>query len=286
MIVANALLRKVQWASSPELERLVLHGTREDHTDAYSVSKDGKAFYNQLRMMGSYQAHSAQQALVTEWSRILCAAYSPDDTVVFNDVSSHESFTSSLLHIMINYERVPAQKAAPPVSFVETILKLIVAEVPKLKTYAEAQILAYSTDPELFGSRNLFFDDVAKRAKWLMPSNAAAHQTSMQTSLVVPTEPPITVSVTALHSSHQERPRQWTGAALQGVLWSQSSLPTVRHQYWAAVGWRHASLRLPHSSGPLLVRRVGLERACLGHTHRLLTCARVCFCARAVSSRG
>ena len=182
VIVANALLRKVMWASSPELERLVLHGTREDHTDAYSVSKDGRAFYVQLRMMGSYQAHSAQQALVTEWSRILCAAYSPDghkQVVVFNDVSSHESFTSSLLHIMINYERVPAQKVAPPVAFIETMLKLIIAEVPKLKTYAEAQVLEYSANPDLFGSRNAFYDDVAKRAKWLMPSHSEAHQTSL-----------------------------------------------------------------------------------------------------------
>ena len=172
----------MQWARSPELERLVLHGTRDDHADAYSISKDGKAFYHQLHMMGSYQAHSAQQALVTEWSSILCAAYAPDglkQVVVFNDVSSHESFTSSLLHIMIYYERVPAQKVAPPIAFVETMLKPIVAEVPKLKTYTEAQILEYSANPDLFGSRNAFYDDVAKRAKWLMPSHSEAHQTSL-----------------------------------------------------------------------------------------------------------
>ena len=174
----NVLVLKVTYDEHPRLKNLVQRGELPDSSDALRLTKNGFKLRHILKEMGSTASERAQTLLTTEWSTHMAAAYAPEGAktvVLFADVTTCDAIAATIYRFQTNYEEVPAQRATPPREFIKVVLKLVAAEVPELKMYAERELVNMALGINKHATRCAFVSELVETSEQLMQSRAALY---------------------------------------------------------------------------------------------------------------
>ena len=180
--VASSLMRSINWNKHAALRTFVRHGDSNRGIDAIQVSYDGAELYHYVLEMGDKSKPHAQTGLQRDWAHVCIAAYCPATQVkpftIFTDIDTHEAVETKLHALLENYESNNTLAAMGPDSFIDVVVRLLQAEVPVLKEWAngkrsdaaEAGGYAYATRLEFVQAVMMMLPELVPSAQPLYKS--------------------------------------------------------------------------------------------------------------------